>query len=99
MECLFRADFSTVRVHESKRAEELRARAFCTGENIYFAPGKFAPGSSPDRGLLAHELTHVLQQRAGRVRAPGGAGPWVVMDPRRLEDEARENGERAVREG
>ncbi|MCP4117495.1 MAG: DUF4157 domain-containing protein [Desulfobacteraceae bacterium] len=83
------ADFSGVRVHRDDRAEKmsqmLNARAFANGGDIYFNQGKFAPETQPGRFLLAHELTHTVQQGASprvqrsckqRPRAPPvQAGP------------------------
>jgi hypothetical protein len=91
MEILFATDFSTIRILENPQAAALGASAFCTGETIHLAPG-----TPLERRLLAHELTHVLQQRAGRVPTPPTPGRWVLMDPD-LEAEAVENGERVVR--
>jgi hypothetical protein len=61
-----------VRVHTSAAADglnrSLNARAFTTGRDIYFRQGHYNPGSSGGRELLAHELTHVVQQNADRVQ-------------------------------
>jgi|GEM_PF-2227399 len=69
MEPAFGADFSGVRVHADARADtlnrELNARAFTTGQDIFFRQGAYNPGSSSGRELLAHELTHVVQQTGG----------------------------------
>ena len=63
----FGADFSQVRVHTGARAEEtaksISARAFTLGRDITFGTGQYAPESSEGQRLLAHELTHVAQQR------------------------------------
>ena len=63
------ADFSQVRVHTDLRASEtarsINAKAFTVGPNIAFASGRYAPQSHEGQQLLAHELTHVIQQRAG----------------------------------
>ncbi|HVT16398.1 MAG TPA: DUF4157 domain-containing protein [Thermoanaerobaculia bacterium] len=63
----FRSDFGRVRVHTDSRAGEvagaLGARAFTTGRDMVFGPGQFAPDTEAGRRLLAHELTHVVQQR------------------------------------
>jgi hypothetical protein len=68
----FNADFSGVRVHTSAEADSLNrslnARAFTTGRDIYFRQGQYNPGSSGGRELLAHELTHVVQQNAELVQ-------------------------------
>ena len=61
-------DFSDVRIHRSVRAAEsarnLNARAFTLGRNIVFGSGQYRPGSLVGKRLLAHELTHVVQQSA-----------------------------------
>lgn len=62
----FGRDFSSVRVHTSPAAGELaravNARAFTLGDSLVFGPGEYAPGTTGGRSLLAHELTHVVQQ-------------------------------------
>lgn len=66
MEQAFGADFSGVRVHTSSEADvlsnSLQARAFTTGQNIFFRQSQYAPHTSQGQELLAHELTHVVQQ-------------------------------------
>jgi hypothetical protein len=68
-------DLSGVRVHTSKEADalsrDLRAKAFTTGQHIFFRQGAYDPHSSSGQELLAHELTHVLQQSSGRVSSSG----------------------------
>jgi hypothetical protein len=72
MDSAFGADFSGVRVHTDDRADRLNrsldARAFTTGQDIFFRQGEYQPSSSAGGTLLAHELTHVVQQ-TGNVRA------------------------------
>ncbi|NJM15281.1 MAG: DUF4157 domain-containing protein [Bacteroidales bacterium] len=73
MESAFNADFSDVRVHTDSSAVEmnnkLNAQAFTNGNDIYFNEGKYNPGSGSGQHLLAHELTHTVQQGAsGSVR-------------------------------
>ena len=86
----FGADLSGVRVHtESARARELGALAFASGDDVHVAPG-----SEPTGELLGHELTHVVQQRAGLVDAPQPAG---VSTDAALERQADELGARAAR--
>ncbi|MEN2280592.1 DUF4157 domain-containing protein [Algoriphagus sp. SE2] len=67
MEKGFGMDFSQVRIHTDQTAESmsknLGAQAFTYGSNIYFNSGKFEPQSQNGKKLLAHELTHVVQQR------------------------------------
>ena len=62
----FRHDFSQVRVHADQEAaamaESVSANAFTVANDIYFAPGRYAPGTNAGDRLLAHELTHVVQQ-------------------------------------
>ncbi|MBS1912605.1 MAG: DUF4157 domain-containing protein [Bacteroidetes bacterium] len=71
MEGHFGQDFGGVRIHTdngaAQAAKELNARAFTIGNNIAFASGSYAPDTSTGRHLLAHELTHVVQQ-TGSVR-------------------------------
>jgi hypothetical protein len=67
MENAFSKDFSGVRIHRgadaNRSVERARATAFTVGQDIYFGAGKYAPESSEGAKLLAHELTHTLQQR------------------------------------
>ena len=95
MESFFGADFSDVRVHVGPEASSIGALAFTYGSNLYFAPGQYEPNTPHGQRLLGHELTHVLQQRAGRVRNPFGAGVAVVQDPG-LEAEAERMGVRVA---
>ncbi len=80
-------DFSDVRIHVGQDATRIGAIAFTWGSQIHFAPGQYQPHTHQGQKLLAHELTHVVQQRQGRVRNPLGAGVAVVQD-RALEAEA-----------
>jgi len=68
-------DFSRVRTHEFRGGGEIRA--FTAGNDIAFAPGEYAPGTAAGRALLAHELTHVVQQSTRsdvrRLQADAGA--------------------------
>jgi len=67
----FGYDFSQVRVHTDSRAAEsaklVNALAFTTGKDIIFAAGQYSPQSISGRRLIAHELTHVVQQASGPV--------------------------------
>ncbi len=69
----FGYDFSQVRVHNDAEADKLNsslnARASTTGQNIFFRPGEYNPGSSSGRELLAHELTHVVQQTGNGLQS------------------------------
>lgn len=66
MEQRFGHDFSRVRVHTDKRAADsaaaVNALAYTVGSDLVFAEGQFAPETEPGKRLLAHELTHTLQQ-------------------------------------
>jgi len=77
MERRFGHDFGRVRVHSDARAAEaadaLNAVAYTGNGDIAFGPGQYEPASTEGRRLLAHELTHVVQQRAG-VRLKDGVG-------------------------
>jgi hypothetical protein len=71
MEHRFGLDFSSVRVHSDapagQAAMDLGAKAFTQGWDVYFAPGYYNPRSVGGLGLIVHELTHVVQQRSGRL--------------------------------
>jgi len=69
----FGHDFSQVRVHADEAAarscEAIGARAYTRGSHIAFTSGNYRPGSAEGRRLLAHELTHVVQQRRSATRS------------------------------
>ncbi len=87
------ADLSRVRVHPDGGAADLNrrlgARAFTVGSDVFFGRGEYRPGSEGGRRLMAHELTHVLQQRGEGERlrrwnlgaAPAPHGWSEVTDP------------------
>jgi hypothetical protein len=97
MESAFGADFSQVRIHEGPRAEALGARAYTQGADIHFSPGAYQPHSTAGQELLGHELTHVVQQRQGRVQATTQAKGIDVNDDSALEREADRMGAQAAR--
>ena len=79
MESRLGADFSDVRVHTDSKATEsarsVQAHAYTVGNDVVFQSDKYAPQSDSGQRMLAHELTHVVQQRSGPVAgtpAPGG---------------------------
>ncbi|MGN6510695.1 MAG: eCIS core domain-containing protein [Chitinophaga sp.] len=80
MESRFGRDFGDVRVHADDHAAQLSdtlsARAFTTGNDIFFNKGQYAPQSSSGRQLLAHELTHVVQQNGALSRKVIQRYPW-----------------------
>jgi hypothetical protein len=73
-------DLKDVRVHDSPQADGLaravNARAFAVGTDLFFASGEHKPGTTDGDRLLAHELTHVVQQRGAPT-----AGPLTVSQP------------------
>ncbi|PTL83705.1 DUF4157 domain-containing protein [Vitiosangium sp. GDMCC 1.1324] len=91
-ERLFQTDLSQVRIIVSPLARRLGARAFTSGLKIYVDPSQYTPGTEQWLQLLGHELTHVVQQREGRVRNAHGYGVAVVRDEA-LEAEADEMGQ------
>ncbi len=70
----FGADFSGVRVHTDAHAaglaQSFQARAFATGHDVVFGADQYTPGTTAGQRLLAHELTHVMQQAAGHAGHP-----------------------------
>jgi len=73
MEERFGLDFGPVRIHAdseaARMARALNAEAFTYGRDIYFGEGKYRPETTEGKKLLAHELTHVVQQRGGTQTA------------------------------
>ena len=71
MEQAFGADFGGVKVHTDSHSDGLnrsiQARAFTTGQDIFFRQGEYNPGSRGGQELLAHELTHVVQQNENHL--------------------------------
>ena len=95
-------DFSGVRVHTSSESDtlnqQLNAKAFTTGQDIFFKQGEYNPGSSGGQELIAHELTHVVQQGSGQV---GGSGGGMTVRPAgdAFEQEADATARQAVQAG
>ncbi|WP_052890467.1 eCIS core domain-containing protein [Thermogemmatispora carboxidivorans] len=79
MEPRFGHDFSRVRIHADEQAAQtartLNARAYTVGQEIFFGQGEYAPRSAEGRWLLAHELTHVVQQSQTLQQATPAGGP------------------------
>jgi hypothetical protein len=92
MEPRFRHDLSRVRIHTDSEAalstKHIHARAYTVGDQIVFGDGQFAPTTPEGRRLLAHELTHVLQQSRNQAGlhftpsnrlSPSAASPSLVQ--------------------
>jgi Domain of unknown function (DUF4157) len=82
MESAFGADFSGVRVHTGSEAvqmsQDLNAHAFTHGSDVYFNSGKYNPSNTEGSKLLAHELTHTVQQGNQLRRDPLPAAPTTA---------------------
>jgi hypothetical protein len=83
MESRFGHDFSKVRVHTDARAAEsaraVNAQAYTVGHNVVFGSGLYAPESDAGRRLLAHELSHVLQQKGTQLVQRQSTAETVVV--------------------
>ncbi|MEV1067064.1 DUF4157 domain-containing protein [Streptomyces sp. NPDC050263] len=95
------ADFSDVRVHTGDAAHEsaksVGAHAYTVGNNVVFQRDAYDPSSHAGRTTLAHELTHVIQQRSGPVDGTPASGGIRVSDPSdRYEQEASANADRVM---
>jgi hypothetical protein len=101
MEGRFGQDFSDVRVHTGSPAHDsaksVNAQAYTVGSNIVFQRDKYDPSSDSGKHMLAHELTHVVQQRSGPVEGTDTGGGVKVSDPSdRFEREAVSNADRIM---
>jgi hypothetical protein len=78
----FGCDFSQVRVHADARAADtaraVNARAFTRGHDVVFGAGQYAPGTTAGQRLLAHELTHVVQQKTSRYTLDAPELPFAL---------------------
>lgn len=95
MESRLGADFSDVRIHTGSAAKasaaEMGARAYTSGSHVVIGDG------GADRHTLAHELTHVIQQRQGPVAGTDNGSGLSVSDPSdRFERETEANARRAL---
>ena len=97
MERAFNADFSDVRIYEGDQATSVGALAYTQGTDIHFAPGKYRPETEEGQKLLGHELTHVIQQKEGRVKPTTKVNGVSVNDDPGLEQEADRMGEMAAK--
>ncbi len=100
MEAGFGVDFSKVSIHTNSEAvqmnKELHAHAFTHGNDIYFNNGKYQPETSAGQHLLAHELTHVVQQsksenckKINRTHFSSGYTSWAAIPHQMAGDEER----------
>jgi hypothetical protein len=101
MEGRFGADFGGVRVHADGRAAEsaraVNAHAYTVGNDIVFGSGRYDPASPTGQRTIAHELTHVVQQRSGPVDGtPAGGGIRLSNPADRFEQAAEQNAERIM---
>lgn len=99
MEGAFGHDFADVRIHQdsaaSSSAQSVAATAATVGNHIVFRSGEYSPSTSRGQHLLAHELTHVVQQRQGAVDGTPQGGGIKVSDPSdRFETAAEANASR-----
>ncbi len=80
MERALGADFGQVRIHTDTQADtlnrSLQARAFTTGQDIFFRHGEYHPSAQEGEQILAHELTHVVQQQGKGIRHKEEAEPY-----------------------
>jgi len=83
------ADFSNVKIHQdvqaNKLSESIGAQAFTHGSDIYFNKNKFDPGSPGGKHLLAHELTHVVQQGAAIRKKPEEEDEVIQEAPEKVQ--------------
>jgi hypothetical protein len=101
MEARLGHDFGDVRVHTDAAATEsakaVNAHAYTVGSNVVFQRDRYDPDSAEGRTMLAHELTHVVQQRSGPVDGTPTGGGVKVSDPSdRFEREAAATAEHAM---
>jgi uncharacterized protein DUF4157 len=104
MEGRFGQSFSDVRVHTdakaSESAESVGANAYTVGNDIVFRSGHFDASSPVGQRTLAHELTHVVQQRSGPVDGSPAAGGIALSNPSdRFEQAADRSADQVVSGG
>jgi hypothetical protein len=101
MESGLGADFSDVRVHTDSAAASsataVQAHAYTVGNEVVFQAGQYQPETSAGQRTLAHELTHVVQQRSGPVDGTPSGGGISLSDPSdRFEQAAEDNASQFV---
>lgn len=103
MESRLGHDFSDVRLHTDSAAgssaKSVQAQAYTVDNHVVFGEGRYNPGSPETTRTLAHELTHVVQQRRGPVDGTPAPGGIKVSDPSdRFEQEAERSADRVLSE-
>ena len=100
MEPALRSDLSSVRVHTGQTAQRsaqaLGAHAYTTGDHVVFGSGAYAPDSAAGQRTLAHELTHVVQQRSGPVAGTAVGGVSLSDPSDSFEQAAEANADRVL---
>ena len=101
MESRLGHDFGDVRVHTDSRAHDsakaVNAHAYTAGNNIVFQRDQYSPDTDAGKRTLAHELTHVVQQRSGPVDGTPAGGGISLSDPSdRFEREAVANADQVM---
>jgi Domain of unknown function (DUF4157) len=85
IESTMRTDLSDVRVHTDRTAtasaQAVQAAAYTVGNDVVVQSDRYAPETAAGRELLAHELTHVVQQRSGPVEGSPGPGGLMISHP------------------
>lgn len=91
LEPRFGRDLSDVRIHidsdAAGAARELEAQAFTRGQHVFFGAGCFEPHTAEGRWLMAHELTHTLQQKESASEQKGSISRSALLSPRREDDD------------
>ena len=97
MESSFGEDFSNVKINkDSKEADELNALAFTQGNSIHFKKGEFDTTSSKGQELIAHELSHVVQQRNKIIDTTYRENNYNINDNLSLEKDADADAKKAI---
>ncbi len=101
MESRLGSDFSDVRVHTDATAGEsarsVQAHAYTVGNDVVFQSGKYEPENDAGKRMLAHELTHVVQQRSGPVAGTPAPGGIQISHPSdRFEQAAESSADRVM---
>ena len=103
MEPRFGRDLGGVRIHTdaaaARAAKALNAEAFTVGGDIHFAEGRYQPDTLPGRHLLAHELTHTVQQEGRRAGGSVSMSSAAVSQPRDAAEQEAEGIADRVAEG